>query len=147
MKDAFGNEYIKPAACSHPGCPPWKCMVLDLDRLEALPPESPYIRNLSPEQRDRIQRDWDDRNRALEAHRKKHEARRLVLCAILASLPGLGLFLTLREDVASGSTINNAFVAMFVSLFVLGFLYPLSLILIEIPPAPGTNARRHSDSR
>lgn len=147
MKDAFGNEYVRPAACPHPGCPPWKCMQLDLSRLGPQPPESPYIRNLPPEERARIQREWDDRNRVLEAHRKKHQARRLVLCAILTSLPGLGLFLKLQGDAASGSAINNAFVGIIVSLVLLGFLYPMSLLLIGLPPAPTTNTRRPSTSR
>lgn len=146
MKDAFGNEYVKPAACSHPACPPWKCMQLDLSRLE-IPPESPFIRNLSPEERARIQREADESNRVLEAHRKKHSKRRLIVCAILASLPGLGLFLAFQQDAASKSMSENISAGIMLSLVLIGFLYPLSLLFFRLPPAPTAKTPRPSSSR
>lgn len=54
----------------------------------------------------------------------------------------MGLFLMLQEDAASGSTISNVLVGMFVSLFILGFLYPMSLLLFGLPPVPTTKTRR-----
>lgn len=147
MKDAFGNEYVKPAACSHPACPPWQCMQLDLSQLEPLPPESSFSRNLSPEERARVQRETDERNRTLEAHRKKHSARRLIVCAILASLPGLGLFLMFQQDAASKSMSENISAGIMLSLVLLGFLYPMSLLFFRLPPAPTAKTRRPASSR
>lgn len=52
MKDLYGNEYVRPAACSHLGCPPWQCLMPELPP----PPPSPTREELEQDERDRRDR-------------------------------------------------------------------------------------------
>jgi len=51
MKDMYGNEYVRPTACSHSGCPPWQCILVDPAPLE--PPVTGA--ELRKEEKERIQ--------------------------------------------------------------------------------------------
>lgn len=48
MKDIYGNEYVRPAACSHSTCPPWQCV-----EVNPAPPEPP----MSPAQEEQAERE------------------------------------------------------------------------------------------
>ena len=56
MKDIYGNEYVRPAACSHLTCPPWQCLQQPIPISEPMP---------SPEELEQAEKDRREGYRAI----------------------------------------------------------------------------------